>query len=93
VPRNLSDAANVSFRTTVFEPLAAATVGSLLMGPKKIPVRVERAIRWLLAVSLIVFGGDHFIALNSIATRLIPNCVAGHVFWTVFFGVALIADD
>jgi len=47
------------------------------MGPKKIPVSVERAIRWLLAVSLIVFGGDHFIALNSIATRLIPTAFRG----------------
>ena len=63
------------------------------MGPKKIPVSVECAIRWLLALSLIVFDGDHFIALNSIATRLIPNCVPCHLFWTVFFGVAFIAAD
>jgi hypothetical protein len=60
------------------------------MGPKMIPLCVERAIRWLLAVSLIVIGVDHFIALNSIATRLIPSWIPWRVFWTAFLGIAFI---
>jgi hypothetical protein len=38
-----------------------------------------------------VFGADHFIALQPIATRLIPHWIPGHGFWTVFFGIAFIA--
>jgi uncharacterized membrane protein len=89
--RNLYDPANVSFRTTVFEPLAIARLGWLLLGPNTIPAPVERAIRGLLATCLIVFGVDHFIALNSIATRLIANWIPWQVFWTSFFGIAFIA--
>jgi hypothetical protein len=91
IPRSAADPANISFRTTVFEPLAIGSLAWLLIEPGAMSARVERPIRWLLAVSLMVFGADHFIAVNTIAARLIPNWIPWHVFWTVFFGISFIA--
>lgn len=67
VPRSAGDPGNISFRTTVFEPLAIAGLRSLLPGPNGMLFRAERPIRWLLA-ALSVFGVDHFIALKPIAS-------------------------
>jgi hypothetical protein len=39
-----------------------------------------------------ILGVDHFIALNSIGTRLTANWIPWQVFWTSFFGIAFIAD-
>jgi hypothetical protein len=81
---------SMDLRTRVFEPLAIATLACLLPGRNAIPPSLERACRYLLAMSLIVFGVDHFLALKPIGT-LIPSWIPWHVFWIAFFGAVFIA--
>ena len=90
VPKNAVDIGSISLRTIVFEPLVLACLAFLLPSPREIPNWLARASRFLLGISLIVFGVDHFLALIFIA-NLIPHWIPFHVFWVAFFGVALIA--
>jgi hypothetical protein len=90
VPKNAADIGSISLRTIVFEPFALACLAWLLPGPGATPLWLERASRYLLALSLIVFGVDHFLALGFIA-NLIPGWIPFHVFWVAFFGVVFIA--
>jgi uncharacterized membrane protein len=90
VPKYAVDLGSISLRTTAFEPLALAVLAWLLPGPGAIPALLSRGSRYLLAVCLIVFGVDHFLALAFIAT-LLPAWIPWHVFWVAFFGIALIA--
>ncbi len=46
--------------------------------------------KYPLAIMVIVFGADHFIYTTFVAS-LVPACIPGHVFWTYFAGLALIA--
>jgi uncharacterized membrane protein len=91
VPKNAASIGNISLRTGVFEPFALACLAWLLPGPRAIPGWLERVSRYLLALSLIIFGVDHFLALGFIAT-LIPKWIPWHVFWVAFFGIAFIAS-
>ena len=90
VPPYAVDIGSIGLRTTAFEPLALASLAWLLPGPGAIPGSLTRGSRYLLALCLIVFGADHFLALAFIAT-LLPAWIPWHVFWVAFFGVALIA--
>jgi len=90
VPKNAVEFSSVPLRTIVFEPLAIASLAFLLPGRGAIPPSIERGSRYLLALSLIVFGVDHFLALAFIAT-LLPAWIPWHVFWVAFFGAAFIA--
>ena len=90
VPKNAADMGNMSLRTGVFEPLALACLAWLLPDRDATPGWLVRASRYLLALSLIVFGVDHLIALVPIGT-LIPNWIPWHVFWIAFFGAGFIA--
>lgn len=83
-PKYAPDIGSIPLRTIVFEPLSIACLAWLLAGPSVI-------CRYLLAVSLIVFGVDHFLALGFIAS-LIPAWIPFHTFWVAFFGVAFIAS-
>jgi uncharacterized membrane protein len=89
-PKYAAIPGDMSLRTRLFEPLAIATLACLLPGRNPIPPFLERASRYLLAVSLIVFRVDHFLALAPIGT-LIPNWIPWHVFWIAFFGAVFIA--
>lgn len=89
-PKYAAHLDNMSVRTEVFEPLSLAALAWLLPGCAATPCWLARASRYLLALSLIVFGVDHFLALAPIGT-LIPNWIPWHVFWIAFFGVAFIA--
>ncbi len=89
VPKNAVNIGSISLRTTAFEPLALASLAWLLPGALT-PWLLERGSRFVVGLSLIVFGVDHFLALAFIAT-LIPNWIPGHVFWVAFFGVVFIA--
>ena len=51
---------------------------------------LEKASRYVLGLSLVVFGVDHFLALGFIAAP-IPGWIPRHAFWVAFFGIALIA--
>ena len=90
VPKYAVDLGSIGLRTTAFEPLALAVLAWLLPGPGALPGSLIRGSRYLLAVCLIVFGADHFLALAFIAS-LLPAWIPWHVFWVAFFGVALIA--
>jgi uncharacterized membrane protein len=90
VPTSVANIGSVSLRTEVFEPLALACLAWLLPGRDAARGWLERASRYLLALSLIVFGVDHFLALAPIGT-LIPNWIPWHVFWIAFFGAGFIA--
>jgi hypothetical protein len=90
VPKYAAIPGSMVLRTRLFEPLAIATLACLLPGRDAIPPFLERVSRYLLAVSLIVFGVDHFLALAPIGT-LIPNWIPWHVFWIAFFGAGFIA--
>jgi uncharacterized membrane protein len=78
------------YRTRLFEPIAIACFAWLLPERDATPSFLDRAGRYLLALSLIVFGVDHYLALSSIGT-LIPNWIPWHVFWIAFFGAGFIA--
>ena len=90
VPRNAADIAGISLRTRVFEPFTIASIALLLPGKDALPGYIIRGSRLLLALSLIVFGVDHFLALKFIAT-LIPVWIPWHEFWVAFFGAGLVA--
>jgi hypothetical protein len=90
VPKYAEVPGSMSLRTVVFEPLAMATIAWLLPGARALPSFLERASRYMLAVSFIVFGVDHFLALAPIGT-LLPNWIPWHAFWIGFFGGGFIA--
>ena len=46
--------------------------------------------RWLFAISLVVFGTQHFLYAKFVAT-LVPSWIPGHLFWAYFVGVAFVA--
>jgi len=90
VPKNAVNLGSIPLRTIVFEPLSLASLAWLLAGRGATLSFLTRGSRYLLALSLIVFGVDHFLALAFIAT-LLPGWIPWHVFWVAFFGVAFIA--
>jgi uncharacterized membrane protein len=84
VPKYAANPGNMSLRTAVFEPLSLACLAWLIGGWLTV------ASRYLLALSLVVFGVDHFLALAFIGS-LLPAWIPWHVFWVAFFGAAFIA--
>jgi uncharacterized membrane protein len=90
VPKNVANLGSISLRTTAFEPLALASLAWLLPGRDATANLLAGLSRYVLGVSLIVFGVDHFLALAFIAT-LIPGWIPWHASWVAFFGVIFIA--
>jgi uncharacterized membrane protein len=90
LPKYVGSLGNMSLRTVVFEPLTIASLAWLLPDRRDKPGPLAVAARGLLALSLIVFGVDHFLALAPIGS-LIPAWIPWHVMWVGFFGIALIA--
>jgi uncharacterized membrane protein len=87
VPRN-PDLMSPEWRTNVLEPIV---IGSLAwLAAAGVPKWLHRTSRYLIALSLIVFGIAHFQVLTFIA-MMVPGWIPWHQFWTVFFGVAFIA--
>ncbi|HTU81240.1 MAG TPA: hypothetical protein VMF61_03870 [Candidatus Acidoferrales bacterium] len=76
-------------RTVIFEPLAIAALALLIPGGD-LPKWLRASARLLLAACLIVFGVDHFLALDLVAS-LIPAWIPWHLGWAAFFGAAFIA--
>ena len=90
-PKYAANIGDIPLRTIFFEPLALASLAWLLPGEgAAIPGWLLRGSRYPLALSLIVFGVDHFLVLAFIA-GLIPPWIPWHTFWAAFFGVAFIA--
>jgi uncharacterized membrane protein len=89
VPKYAVALGNMGLRTVVLEPISIACLAWLLAGPNAVPLWLARVSRYLIGISLIVFGVDHFLALIFIAS-LIPAWIPLHVFWVAFFGAAMI---
>ena len=87
-------------RTRAFEPLALSGMAFVLAGIVALErgslgstVGANRLIslgRILFALSLIVFGVQHFMYAPFIAF-LVPSWIPGHLFWAYFTGSAFIA--
>ena len=91
IPKYAVELGSISLRTTALEPLALASLACLIPGKVETPSWLERGSRYVLGLSLVVFGVDHFLALGFIA-NLLPGWIPWHVFWVAFFGVVLIAS-
>ena len=87
-------------RTRALEPLAlsgaAFALISLLPGDRTISSRLThtsdwltRTGRWLFALCMIVFGYQHFLYAQFIAT-LVTSWIPAHQFWVYFTGVGMI---
>lgn len=87
LPKYAVHPGSIGLRTVVFEPLAIGSIAWLMPGS---PGAFAIVARYVLALSLLVFGVDHFLALAFIAT-LIPNWIPLRSFWVAFFGIAFIA--
>ena len=86
---------DVSVRTGVFEVLALAgaalALATTLPRPTRALDKVIGAGRFLFAVSMVVFGIDHFIVLDLIIS-LVPSWIpGGGWFWAVLTGAGMIA--
>jgi uncharacterized membrane protein YphA (DoxX/SURF4 family) len=87
-------------RTRAFEALASSAMAFVLAGilplevgslePRNILNKVVTFGRMLFAISMIVFGVQHFMYAGFIAF-LIPSWIPGHLFWAYFTGSAFIA--
>jgi uncharacterized membrane protein len=67
-------------------PRESSASGLIKLLEKLIPLG-----KYFLAITMVVFGIDHFLYPDFVAT-LVPNWIPGHLFWTYFAGVALIAS-
>jgi uncharacterized membrane protein len=74
---------------------AFLVAGSLVRANKVSPVEnsLEKLIpagKYFFAVTMVIFGYSHFLYSDFVAT-LVPGWIPGHLFWTYFAGVALMA--
>jgi uncharacterized membrane protein len=85
-------------RTRALEPLALSGAALALISllpsdrissPQHTPDWLTRTGRWLFALSMIVFGVQHFLYTQFIAT-LVTSWIPGHLFWVYFTGVGMI---
>ena len=98
VPRMLVAPQNWALRGQVFEMLALSSAAFVLAGT--LPRSDDDAGRWdramtnfgrvAFGVAAVVFGVDHFLALDLIAS-LVPTWMPGHVFLASLTGAAMIA--
>jgi hypothetical protein len=91
LPKYIALPGSMGLRTVVLEPLSLACFAFLLPGKDAIPAWLGHASRIVIAISLIVFGVDHFLGLVFIGS-LLPDWIPWHLFWVGFFGVALVAS-
>jgi uncharacterized membrane protein YphA (DoxX/SURF4 family) len=52
--------------------------------------KLATAGRFIFGASMVVFGFQHFM-YGQFVSMLVPSWLPWHIFWTYFFGVALIA--
>lgn len=95
VPRLFAHLHDPGRWTIMFEVLALGAIALVLAGElealhSRSWESLEIAGRFFFAISLVVFGVQHFMYAKFIAT-LIPAWIPGHLFWAYFVGVAFIA--
>ena len=87
-PKCLMDPANIPLRTSLFQVLALAAIAFLQRGWGEPQRRLEMTSRSLLGLSLVVFGLDHFLALQNVSA-LLPQWIPAHELWVQVCGAAL----
>jgi uncharacterized membrane protein len=90
LPKYIAHPGDMGLRTVVLEPLTLACMAMLMGDRASIPAWLTLTCRTVLAVAMIVFGVDHFVALVFIGS-LLPAWIPWHVFWVAFFGIVFIA--
>jgi uncharacterized membrane protein len=90
LPKYIASPGDMGLRTVVFEPLSLASIALLLPGHAATPKWLSVSSRIVIAIAMIVFGVDHFLALVGIGS-LVPGWIPWHVFWVAVFGVVFIA--
>lgn len=88
LPKCLTDPTNIPLRTSLFQALALAGIAFFQRGRSQL-LWLEQTSRFLLGFSLIVFGLDHFLALQSMAA-LLPQWIPSHEVFVEVCGVALV---
>jgi uncharacterized membrane protein len=86
LPASIASPGDMGLRTVVLEPLSIACIALLLPA---IPQWLSRACHIVVAVAMVVFGVDHFLALAGIGS-LLPDWIPFHIFWIAFFGAVFI---
>ena len=82
-----------AFKALTFGGGAWVVAGSLDGSASTLPRPLERVMplgSLFLPVTSVAFGIDHFVYPDFVAS-LVPSWIPGHLFWTHFAGVALIA--
>jgi len=98
LPRNIANLYDGGSWTGTFEMLALCA-GALILADtlpgESHPVSglnfLIRSGRYLYAIALVVFGFQHFIYADFIAT-LIPTWIPARLFWAYFIGVAFVGS-
>ncbi len=89
LPKYLADPANIMLRTALFEPLALAGIALLQPGRDATPQWLEFGGRFLLGLSLVVFGLDCFLGLEEVA-KLLPAGLSSPERYVEVYGAALV---
>jgi uncharacterized membrane protein YphA (DoxX/SURF4 family) len=98
LPRVIASPMDLSVRSVFFEALAISASAFILMGEPGSGARpwdwiTDKLIvsaPYLFAASLLVFGIDHFLILDFIAS-LVPAWLPWHLFWAYLTGAAFVA--
>jgi uncharacterized membrane protein len=101
LPRAIASPMDLSVRSVFFEALAISASALMLAGTLGKPGSGARPWDWitdkliasapyLFAASLLVFGIDHFLILDFIAS-LVPAWLPWHLFWAYLTGAAFVA--
>jgi uncharacterized membrane protein YphA (DoxX/SURF4 family) len=77
LPKCLMDPTNIQLRTSLFQVLALGGIAFLQCVEGSRARWLELISRFLLGISLIVFGLDHFLALQSMSA-LLPQWIPSH---------------
>lgn len=89
LPKCLMDPANIPLRTSLFEVLAFGGLAFLQRERSSQPLWLRLGSRFLLGLSLIVFGLDHFLALQSMSA-LLPLWIPWHEILVQVCGAILV---
>jgi hypothetical protein len=90
LPRYVWHLSSIPFRTVFLEPIAIGCLALLIPAHGAIPGWLAQAGRYVLGVSLAVFGVDHLVGLAFHAS-FVPWWLPWHTFWAALFGVAFLA--
>lgn len=89
LPKYLLDPGNLTLRAALFEPLALGAIALLQPGRDLPLLWLERMSRFLLGLSLVVFGLDTFLDLGAVIKRL-PGWLPRPERCMEFYAIALV---